>query len=304
MLSRVFLLFVLLAASCQREPQQIHVRSRTLLNGIPSASGIVRTGDTLYICGDDAPWLFAVNHSGKEVRKKTLLSKGFEDVVRIPKAEKNDFECIAETTSGELLIFGSGSSGKRNTLRIISPGKVEEFDLTLLYAQICERLKIKRNKLNIEGACCSEDKLWLLNREDNRVIELEISGLFKWLSGSKTFPPMQSYRLKLPKLNGVRAGLSGACILPGTSRMFFTASVEDKPDAVRDGAILGSFIGTIDLTDLKDGVRPQCRQIVQVKGQRLAKAEGITGHSTGNTIELKVVTDNDDGLSELLNLNW
>ena len=105
----------------------------------------------------------------------------------------------------------------------------------------------------------------------------------------------------LPALDGYVAGFSGATFVAG--KLLVTASVEATPDAVADGAVLGSFVGAIDL------VAPSTATFVRLTwadGRAyLGKVEGLAvrRHFSSTHLELLLVTDDDQGGSTALVAN-
>ena len=96
----------------------------------------------------------------------------------------------------------------------------------------------------------------------------------------------------LPLIAGCPAGFSGATFVDG--QLLVSASVEDTADAVLDGAVLGSFVGRVDVAAgtatfarlaWADG-RPYC-----------GKVEGLAVRRqvAPGQFELLLVTDDDAG---------
>src|SRR4051812_48751602 len=94
--------------------------SRQILHNIPSASGIEIINNSIYVIGDNSPWLFILDDKyqlkGKwQIAPTENLTEG-----KIPKPLKPDFEAMTGITWNSekgLLIFGSGSkSPERDVL--------------------------------------------------------------------------------------------------------------------------------------------------------------------------------------------
>ncbi len=218
--------------------------SRTILEGIPSASGIEKVGDTIYIMGDDSPWLFWMNERYEITGKIPVADVSAAVKGKIPKPVKPDLEAMA-LFRNELLLFGSGSkSPQRDVLvrvNIISK-KASTYSLVQFYDHLCTAAKITRDDLNIEAAVIFNTSLLLFNRGNNCIYETDIEALLAFSSGAENMPSVKIFRITLPMLQEIQAGFSGACLSTDSQQIIFTASVENTPNWVDDGEILGSFI--------------------------------------------------------------
>ena len=109
--------------------------------------------------------------------------------------------------------------------------------------------------------------------------------------------------IDLPSIDGVQAGFSGASADVLNGNLIFTASVENTSDWVNDGAVLGSFIGVIELDKLQEHYVPQFSMLSKNGEAELLKVESIAVVSSVNkTLKCIIVTDSDGGNSELLKI--
>ncbi|MFN6945712.1 MAG: DUF6929 family protein [Cytophagaceae bacterium] len=287
----------------------IHIEKSLTIDTIPSGSGMAFLNDTIYIVGDDSPFLFLLSRD-YEPYKKHLLIKGFSLTERIPKAVKPDFEAIAEWQHDNdtfLLIFGSGSKPeKRDALVMVNiknPENPEIFSLTKFYKYLMETSGIKRKHLNIEGAEVLNNKLYLFNRATNQLIIIDIENFMNYVrKRTKTPPPLTTHKIELPVMNGVHAGFSGATRIPGTTKIIFSATLEDTRDWISDGKILGSYIGIID-TRNPENVKNI--SLITRNGKSFQdKVESLAFEKFGQNGEVYIlsVADNDDGTSKLMEL--
>ena len=116
------------------------------------------------------------------------------------------------------------------------------------------------------------------------------------------FPIPKAKLFSLPEINGMCAGFSGATSLSNIPYFIFTAAVEDTPNAYDDGAILGSFIGIIELKngDLADEL---LIKEIPNPGFPLKVESVIIDKIVSETqTDLILVTDNDGKPSEILKL--
>jgi hypothetical protein len=285
--------------------------------GIPSASGIAVIGSTIYVIGDNSPWLYKLNREFT-ITNKIQINPRFD----LPdglyaKKDKPDFEALATVKtdgSWKLLVFCSGSkSPQRDVLVVVDPGdlpRLKSYSLIGFYEQLKAAVKLTDAELNIEAAEVIGDRLFLFNRRKNLLFEYKLREFFNYLNekGKNPFPKI--YKFNLPAINGIEAGFTGAGQLPGNQKIIFTATVEDTPNNIDDGEVLGSFIGVISLADLQEYNRPECIPIASADNEVLKiKVESVTllvdKTETGEA-EILMVTDSDGGISEIINasLKW
>ena len=171
-----------------------------------------------------------------------------------------------------------------------------------------EKIKIEAgigedDEINIEGLAVSGNKIFLLHRGNvsgNLVVSTDKDQLLDYiLDLDSEVPAIFVYRFQLPEYNGTKSGFSGACMLPGDRGILFTASLEETSSVYDDGNVAGSYIGVIPLDGIMQGSYNAA--LVMKNGEVLAKKlEGIAVKSAqDNKIDVFVVSDNDDGTSDL-----
>ncbi len=72
-------------------------------------------------------------------------------------------------------------------------------------------------------------------------------------------PVIDFHRAYLPQIDGKEARISGVCTIDD-SQLLFSASVEDTPDWIKDGSILGSFVGIYSLKENKSNRKPSVKK--------------------------------------------
>lgn len=114
-------------------------------------------------------------------------------------------------------------------------------------------------------------------------------------------PQISVSEVRLPEINGIEAGFSGATTFPGKPLLIFTASVEDTDNAYDDGEILGSLIGVLDMENYE--IVGEVLQIptpdetgTEIKVESVA----IDRIISENEIELILTTDSDGGDSFIM----
>jgi hypothetical protein len=233
---------------------------------------------------------------------------------RIPKSSKPDLESMAAIIgpggAAGLLLCGSGSRPNREIGYFVGlpaagtsapPRFVQRLDLAPLYAQLRAQLP-PGTTLNIEAAATNATELLLLQRSVGGgpavlfAVPLDVlTHLFEPRWAAPEVVRMLTF--ELPTLEGYAAGFSGATFVD--DKLFVTASVEATADAVADGAVLGSFVGVVDVTAQKASFA----RLAWADGRAyLGKVEGLAVRRTlaPGHFELLLVTDDDQGGSTAL----
>lgn len=307
-----FAIFFFLAG-CEEQPKELKVKvtGHLFFPELSSASGVASFNGSTFIVGDDSPWLFILDENKKISEKVKLSSVDSLVKNRTPKALKADFEAMAAIKIDEkehLLVISSGSSEiTRDTAYLVPLDpelEIKKRNLRPLYEEIKQAANISQNdEINIEGLAMDQKNTYLLDRGNvsaNFIAVINSDQFLNYISDSSNqIPEVSVFYFDLPVYNNLSPGFSGACITADKKKLLFTASLEDTEDVINDGKVLGSFIGLIDLEKLSDG--KYLSVMVKENGEILAKKlEGISIISTSqNRINVLVVCDNDDGTSDL-----
>ena len=273
--------------------------------GLPSASGIEILGPTAYVIGDDSPYLYLLDAATLAVLSRVAL---FETDAfgtgRIPKATKPDLEAMTALTWPDgragVLVLGSGSTPAREVgwFVPVAGNPPLRVDLAPLYKQLRAHLPAGV-ALNLEAAATTETELLLFQRTVGRadaalLFALPLALVLHQLAGTAgaKLPTPHQLVFALPEINGCPAGFSGATFVDG--RLFVSASVENTADAVLDGAVLGSFVGVVDVMAKK----ATFAQLAWADGRPYhGKVEGLAVRQqlADGQFELLLVTDDDAG---------
>ncbi|WP_306353003.1 DUF6929 family protein [Flavobacterium sp. '19STA2R22 D10 B1'] len=218
--------------------------------GIGSASGLFYKDNSIYVISDNSAYLYEYKMDDKALNK-TLLFEENENLVfeNIPKNLKPDFEALC-SYGDDLYLFGSGSTANRTNLihyNRKSNAVVSSTDLSDLYAVLQSFSSIDPKDFNIEGAVFTGETWYLFQRGNggtgkNGVFTIEGASL-------ETNYSVLYKNFKLPKIKGVEATFTDA--IKVDNKLYFLATVEDTKSTYDDGAILGSFIGAIDIDKMK-----------------------------------------------------
>lgn len=269
---------------------------------VAAASGVVRRAEYVYVIADDELDLAVFDASSDDPGRLVPALSGELPTEHSARSKaKPDLEALTSLPPfeghphGALLGLGSGSTEDRDrgfAWALGADGSLDgepiELDLAPLYTLLRERL----DALNVEGAAVMGDELWLLQRgnsEDgeNVVVALSCAEVIESLSRDRTLAAEELRRVlafDLGELRETALTFSDASAL-GNGLLVFTASAEDTSASARDGAILGSVVGTIDL----EGEVQRLRTI-----DRKHKVEGVHGVLDTGVITMTFVCDQDD----------
>ncbi|MEL5995351.1 DUF6929 family protein [Hymenobacter segetis] len=281
--------------------------SENQIPGLPSASGVEIIGPVAYVIGDDSPYLYQLDAATLAPTGRITLFDAAADFAtgRIPKPVKPDLECMVALTWPDdragLLLLGSGSRPNRVRGWFV-PAAGEQLpaavDLTTLYAILAAHLPTGV-VLNLEAAATTDTELLLFQRTVGRadaalLFVLPLAETLAFLTNPTGANPPAVHQLvfELPLIEGCPAGFSGATFVDG--QLFVSASVENTADAVLDGAVLGSFVGVVDVA----AHTATFAQLVWADGRPyFGKVEGLAVRQqlADGQFELLLVTDDDAG---------
>lgn len=306
------LLILVLAISCKKKSaeSQLKIIESFLLDSIPSGSGIALYKDSLFIISDDGSVLYKLSINDGKFSK--IRIRGLNDsIYRIDKSIKPDPESLVTIKIygiDYLMAFGSGSkSPQRDSLLVMPVNEYErqqKISLTPFYKHLKAVTKTTDANWNLEGAALIGDSLFLLNRGNNMIIALSMPAMINGVIFSyKSFmPASRNSRVKLPAINNHEARFSGLATI-NKDLAIFCASVEDTDDWTQDGAILGSYVGIINIHS-KELISTQL--LVDSTGKRLIEklesVEFISQDKDGN-VQIYAIADNDNGSSKLFRLS-
>lgn len=289
------------------------------IDGFSSGSGMAQLQGTYYAVGDDDAYLWRFDNAGTVLDKWQVWDT--VDVVnnRIRKRVKPDFEAVCTFPfAGDtvLLIFGSGSKSPRRDVLLMASAESADTAAALpaserFYSWLRQAASLGPKGLNLEGAAFSAGlqiqpggELILLNRHNNELYRLPAQGFGSFLqSGDTSLLSLSTQRYVLPQIGGDSARFSGASLLPDGRTLLFSASIEATTNAIDDGKILGSFVGTLDLgPEATSAV--VCRQVFNADGRAFTgKVEAVEGyHEADGALQVVGITDNDDGTTMFLRM--
>ena len=278
------------------EIMKIEILSSKIIDGVISASGLVKTGDKYYVISDDAPFLYTLNGNYDVISRLPIVTIDAPITSRIEKSIKPDFEALDIVGDNEIIAFGSGSkSPERDVfLRILINGKeeVKTYDISEFYGHLKNLKVMQKRELDIEGVAYKDGQIFLFNRGHNVVFGFVYKELISYFEGNSSFPTPKAQLFQLPDIRGIRAGFSGATALKEHPYIIFTASVEDSPNAYDDGEVLGSFIGVLRIEG--DFLSKEFKTVLFPTAEKLKVESVIVSREVklGET-HIVVITDDD-----------
>ena len=281
-----------------------NVISYKKLDNFASGSGMAFFNNFFYIVGDDDPYLTKVNNEGEIIVKWQLWDTTNVQNGRINKKVKHDFEAMSLFPFKQdtvFLIFGSGSvTPTRDLIYTFNPSteKLSHLEGEAFFTWLKQAAELTDEEINLEGACFSNDKLFLFNRHNNEVYTLSASNFLKFIEEGETSNlTLEKNHFILPTYKGDTARFSGASIIEGENKILFSASIETTDQWEDDGDILGSFIGVIKLNEFDAKTPYFCKPVYQNDSTRFeGKIEALHGFTTENDkLSIYFITDDDDG---------
>jgi hypothetical protein len=255
------LLFLFITYGCDSNKEKsIHVQQFTSLEDISAGSGICQTNAGLWVIGDDSPYLHLINEQGKIQAKYLLSAIPSSAQENYAKSRKPDFEAI-DVFNDTLLIIGSGSQPFTRDTAYVFDSKNRKLLLKKSLHNLYQKFYLQGdfpmgNSTNLEGLANDGKNFYFFQRgnvcDNNRIYKLDKKELISYLfNDDSALPIFSSFLFDLPMINGNKSGFSGACYSEMENAIFITISVERTDDVYNDGEILGSFIGRINLKNLK-----------------------------------------------------
>lgn len=270
----------------------------------PSGSALEYDKGMLYVIGDDTHEVLCLDTDWNEIKRIELFPYAG---TRIPKPEKPDLECAA-IAGDRLYVLGSGSvSPQRDVAFIVDlrDDSVKRANIVAFYSLFRDRHLIP--EMNIEGLTVCRDKVLFFNRANtshgNHLIITDQKILVKRFPDRFKVMPV-----RIPSLKGIPLGISGACYDTVSDRLILSASAENTNNAYDDGEVLGSVLALVDdITHKLDAAELVVDKLIvldEADAEFAAqKIESVCiTKATGNTYELVLVADNDQGHSTLFDV--
>lgn len=254
---------------------------------VAAASGLLRAGQDWLVIPDDELALAAF--SALDDAAPGRLITLFPGTLPLdPKARKKAKpDCEGLLAIGDWIVaIPSGSKPNRTqgaAVRTHDYGGGREVSFHKLYGEV-----LFDGRRNFEGACVRGNEVLMFQRGNslggvNAIVALAADGFLDRINDGRSISKkivrtVTTY--ELGSLHGVPLGFTDAATLPD-GRILFAAAAEATKDAVDDGVITGSVLGTIG----RDGKIGAMHELA-----RVLKVEGV--HTDG--VHVWLVTDGDD----------
>lgn len=247
------------------------------IQGISSASGLVYSQDVLFLISDSSQYLYQFDMNRKLLLKFPLVKEAKE---QIEKENKPDLESITQY-GNQLIMLGSGSTAKRNTMYTLdlSSDALQSQDLSNLYQKLKDVGSFTDDQLNIEGAIYAHQTMLLFQRCNSKNSR---NGIFiipnNQEDGIKFVP------ISLPTIDNIETTFTDAILV--NDKIYFLACAENTESTYEDGEVLGTILGIMHAPTF---------EIIDVKLlSEHQKFEGITFYKESEIeIEFLLCEDND-----------
>lgn len=285
---------------------------------LPSGSGMTWHDGRYFVVGDDSPYLFTLDRQFAIGDRSLLKAYPVGPGGRIAKDLKPDYEAMAIVRWRGVawnLILGSGSETTREMGYLVCiDGRFAPYarGMGALYADFAALAGFEADqRVNIEALAIAGDTAYFFNRGNagrNLLLRVPLKALLSYMSGaSDKVADIRLHEVLLPSLGGVRAGLSGADFWPEVDSLVFSASLERTDNARDDGAVLGSYLGLIPLSLLKEGatldLTRSAQLITRADAPVATKVESVVlTHTDRGSATGALLSDNDDGSSAFFGL--
>jgi hypothetical protein len=260
------------------------------ITGIGAASGLVYNDGNLWLIADNSHILYEYNIEKQSLEKTALVNKEYlGPQENIPKKDKPDYEAIT-IKEDSIYLVGSGSGENRNLIGHVdlkTKKLYPHIDATDLYLAMQGFAEITPEDFNIEAAVNDGTTWYLLNRGNGPKKQ---NGIFT-LNGTMNNTSFQIVYnpIKLPKINGVQATFTDACLADG--KLYFVAAAENTTSTYADGAVAGTLLGRMNL----DKMKVEKTVVISEKN----KFEGITVFKeTDKEIDFLLCEDTDSNITE------
>lgn len=315
----VSLLSAMLACSSYAADIEILIDGPVVNKDLPSGSGMTWHAEKYFVVGDDSPYLFTLNRKFAITDRSVLQEYPAQRNGRIPKDIKPDYEAMAIVEWNGVpwnLILGSGSEKRTREAGLLVPvhGKSAPHarDMAALYRDFAALARFNAGQaVNIEALAVTLDDAFFFNRgnaDRNIIFKVALGDLMAYMTGqTDKIVDIRWHEAKLPRLKGTEAGFSGADYWPELDSLVYSASIEGADNAYDDGEVLGSYLGLIPLSTLKDGVAldltRSAKRLAKDGAAIKTKVESVALRHTGERrATAGLVSDNDTGSSEFFDV--
>jgi hypothetical protein len=229
---------------------------------VRAASAIAPFGDGWLIVQDDATHAAWQRPGGVRPVRVVDAVDGHETFSSAAgtKHLKPDFEAACPVTvdgRDGVLLLGSGSTAARMRASLVTLGPdgpaFRVADLTAVFLRVAAVLGVPPDRLNLEGACRTGDRLRWFQRGNSAAgvpsasADVDLAALVAAVrgDGQPDVAVARPRRYDLGTVAGVALSVTDAVALPD-GRVVVSAAAEDTPNAVDDGPVVGAALAVLD----------------------------------------------------------
>lgn len=301
-----------LVSSFQISAMSAEVHNFKQITQFPSASASIFSNGLLYAVGDDSPNLYTLDNAFNIIHQTTIQNDKAGEDGRIAgnlKADLEGAELFDIDGKPTLIFMGSGTytdTREKALIYSLNDKTATWRNVKPLYRSLRKVANLNKNEfINIEGLAANESFVFLISRGShgpNLIFTFDKKRFIDYITSEKdALAPISVQKVKLARLNGFEATLSGATWHTESQTLMVTASV----DSDNKGAILGSFIAGINANELANtdpiDLSNSSLRLQHNNKPLMSKVESIVVTATnGKSIQGVLAADNDDGTSQFM----
>lgn len=298
--------FLVLLIGCRNPSAKITLNKDVELVSVSSASACEQIGNSIFIVGDDSPYLYRFDLSFGNIDSMLIYPAKYSKIKRIDKEKKHDYESMTSVHwNGQeaLFILGSGSKIARQNglIYLLNDNKIIHLDLRRFYSVILAHMGIDLSELNCEGMALYNDQLILVNKPTNSLISISWKQFISFVSKKSPSFDVRVYKLNLPSRNQHVLQLTGLDF-SSDGNLYFTAYSNNgaKPGQIypKPRAILGK----VNLSNLEHVNKPN---YTELNPSLALKIEGISMlKTTEGKNDFILVSDGENEISNLFHCQF
>ena len=300
------LFFLIILLGCRNPSKKSILEKDINILSVSSASACEQISNSIFIVGDDSPYLYRFDLSFRNVDSILIYPDKYSRVNRIDKEKKHDYESMTSVQwNGQqaLFILGSGSKKARQKglIYLLNGNKIIHLDLNRFYLALAAQMGLDQSELNCEGMSLHKDQLILANKPTNSLISISWKQFISFVSKKSPSCDVRAYKLNLPSRNQHVIQLTGLDF-SSDGTLYFTAYSNN-------GAKPGQFypkpraiIGKVNLSNLEHVNKPN---YTELNPSLALKIEGISmlKKTQGNN-DFILVSDGENEISHLFHCQF
>lgn len=300
------LFFLIILSGCRNPSNKSIIEKDVKLLSVPSASACEQIGNSIFVVGDDSPYLYRFDLSFRNVDSMLIYPAKYSGVNRINKEKKHDYESMTSVKwNGQeaLFILGSGSkkSRQKGLIYLVNGNKIIHLDLRRFYSALSARMGIDQSELNCEGMALHNDQFILANKPTNSLISISWKQFISFVSKKSPSFDVRVYKLNLPSRNQHVLQLTGLDF-SSDGHLYFTAY---SNNGAKPGQIYPkprAIIGKVNLSNLEHVNKPN---YTELNPSLVLKIEGISIlKTTEGKNDFILVSDGENEISNLFHCQF